>query len=147
MVDLNNMIKWSDPLIIFAFSAIVLVIVIVAIIAINNKTPFESLDVKVPIPPPMFLNAIAYASDEKNPSEITLKTDLTLKANCSETFDYIEKFIDFIPLSWAVTAIKYVIQVSGSSNAQIAEILNQLDEKQTKAVVVSACKKLRELLC
>ena len=102
-------IKNSDSLIIFAVGIIVLILAVVAIIAINGKkNDFEALDMSVPLPPPMFLNAIAFASD---PTGDTLKMDVTLKANCSETFDYIQKFIDVIPLSWAITAIKYAIQI------------------------------------
>lgn len=96
----------------------------------------------IPIPPRLFTSSLSYLSG--NPVE---NMDPTLKASCNETFDYIRKYIDSIPPDWAIAAIKYAIQLAGVVGPEISDIMDQLNLRPTRAVILYACDKLKSVVC
>lgn len=125
---------------IIAMTAIIGITVV--FLALYQKSGFEGLNKDIPYPPRLFASALSYLSG--NPVE---NMDVTLKSSCGETFDYIKKYIDIIPLDWGVAAIKYAVQLSGTVGSEVSDILDQLNQKKTKAMVLYACDKLKGIVC
>jgi len=125
-----------------AFAVGVIITLILKVTFNNYEHSHKSSQVKTPGPPRLFASALSYYSG--NPVE---NMDVTLKSSCSETFDYIIKYVDKIPITWCIMAMKYAVQLSGTVGQETSYFLDQLEEKPTKDVIVFTAQKLKELVC
>lgn len=136
-------LKDAELLTIFAIVVIYFILITVIILAIGVKSPFREIEKKdMPNPPRLFASAMNYVSG--NPIETV---DVTLKSSCAETFDYILTYADNIPTEWAISVIKYVVQLFGTIGPEINEVLDQLDKTKSKAAIKYACETLKKLIC
>lgn len=103
---------------------------------------FEDVFKQLPSPPRMIVATI------ENINAVPMNyLDVSVMASCSETLDYLQKFIDFLPFELVISTLKFAIKTSGASGAIVDKIIEQLDKNPSKESVLDAISKLRGIIC
>lgn len=103
---------------------------------------FAEVFEKLPPPPRMIVATI------ENMNAVPMNyLDVSIMASCSDTLDYLQKFISILPLELVISTLKYAIKASGASGAIVDKIIEQLDKNPSKESVLDAIAKLRGIIC